>query len=352
MPETKNTWRRLQILDSFLKNNDLSVEDLLGKCNQILTGEGLREVGKRTIQGDLKLIEKKYGAKITKHHSGHTITYQYTNPSFSILNQMIDIPPCDQNVIRQSIANLKETYGDVDNGFNPLYQWIVAILNNLEQGRPVVSKQVVEFDTCPLPANGNHFSELQKHILNKETIEITYEPFKKSERTHTVHPYRLKQFNRRWFLVGLHVFPKEQKRGPQIYVYPLDRINKIQRSSIPFIEPKFNLDHYFDDIDGITLDQNTPIETVTLRVTNERFKYIKTKPIHPSFTISHSQSSSLHTVFTIQVRPNKELESLILSFGEDMEVLGPASLRTSIESKLQKMQKLYKRSSSQDTQDS
>lgn len=350
MPETKNTWKRLQILDSLLKNNDLSAEDLLGKCNQILASEGLREVGKRTIQGDLKLIEEKYGAQITKCHSGHTITYQYTDPSFSILDQMIAMPSCDQNVIRQSIANLKETYGDADNGFNPLYQWIVAILNNLEQGRPIVPNQVVEFDACPLPANGNHFSELQKHILNKEVLEITYEPFKKSARTHTVHPYRLKQFNRRWFLVGLHVFPKEQKRGPQIYVYPLDRIHKIQRSSNPFIEPKVDLNHYFDDIYGITLDHNTPVENVVLRVTNERFKYIKTKPIHPSFTISRSKSSDLHTVFTIRVRPNKELESLILSFGEDMEVLEPASLRATIENKLQKMQKLYRRSSCQDTQ--
>ncbi len=54
--------------------------------------------------------------------------------------------------------------------------------------------------------------------------------------------------------------------------------------------------------------------------------------------------------FSIQIRPKKELESLILSFGEDMEVLEPASLRTSIKNKLQKMQKLYRRSNCQDTQ--
>jgi len=40
--------------------------------------------------------------------------------------------------------------------------------------------------------------------------------------------------------------------------------------------------------------------------------------------------------------PNPELEQVILSFGEDVEVLSPESLRLTIQNRIEQMQTVYK----------
>ena len=46
-------------------------------------------------------------------------------------------------------------------------------------------------------------------------------------------------------------------------------------------------------------------------------------------------------VVEIRVKVNRELETLILSYGNDVEVLCPQSLRDSIASRLESASKLY-----------
>ena len=46
-------------------------------------------------------------------------------------------------------------------------------------------------------------------------------------------------------------------------------------------------------------------------------------------------------IIQINVIPNKELEALILQYGNDVEVLSPESLRTRIKEKIQEMLNKY-----------
>ena len=67
--------------------------------------------------------------------------------------------------------------------------------------------------------------------------------------------------------------------------------------------------------------------------------YIRTKPLHLSQRIVEETED--YAIISINVKVNKELESLILSFGEDIEVMAPASFRDRIAEKIQATNKKY-----------
>ena len=74
-----------------------------------------------------------------------------------------------------------------------------------------------------------------------------------------------------------------------------------------------------------------------LQFSKRRFPYIVSKPIHGSQkTISPTEG-----LISLDVIPNRELESIILSFGDDVEVLAPLSLRDAIATKIKNSSTKY-----------
>ena len=78
---------------------------------------------------------------------------------------------------------------------------------------------------------------------------------------------------------------------------------------------------------------------VVLRISKPRFDYIRTKPLHLSQRIV--EENDHFAVVTINVKVNKELEALILSYGSDMEVISPIGFRTRIAEKTKIMNQKY-----------
>ncbi len=71
----------------------------------------------------------------------------------------------------------------------------------------------------------------------------------------------------------------------------------------------------------------------------KRINYVLTKPLHGTQRIDKTEESGL--TIKIEVIPNPELYQLILSFGEDLEVLSPPEVRERVKEKILKMKKLY-----------
>jgi predicted DNA-binding transcriptional regulator YafY len=112
----------------------------------------------------------------------------------------------------------------------------------------------------------------------------------------------------------------------KLYTIPLDRIVDMQEIRKDFIpNTTIDIDEYFKDIIGTTKEIG-PIENIRLQFSEHRFPYVETKPIHGSQKIiDHGKR-----IIEINVIPNKELKSHILSFGNDVEVLSPQKLREEI----------------------
>jgi predicted DNA-binding transcriptional regulator YafY len=233
----------------------------------------------------------------------------------------------ERNKIEDAIYVLRQFEGE------PLYDWVRTILMQVEGGlfeentSPVVSFQS-NIDLKGL----EHFSKLLQAILTRRVLKLSYTPYGKDTITAIVYPYHLKQYNDRWYLIA-------QAKGYDTYAhYALDRIDSFEEIALPYKEAEIDFSEYFDDVIGVTVP-DVDAEDIVIKVTGKRFNYIRTKPLHLSQRIVEEAED--YAIISINVKVNKELESLILSFGEDIEVMAPASFRDRIAEKIQATNKKY-----------
>jgi predicted DNA-binding transcriptional regulator YafY len=142
----------------------------------------------------------------------------------------------------------------------------------------------------------------------------------------------LKQYNDRWFLLGA------ADDDGKILTFALDRIDKVE--SLPekkYVPCPDDLSNRFEDIVGVTLYEDRPIEHIVFWASDVSKDYIMTKPIHESQTsIKGETENNLHekhpqldggAFFSIDCIQNYELIRELCSFGKELIVLEPSSIR-------------------------
>jgi predicted DNA-binding transcriptional regulator YafY len=215
----------------------------------------------------------------------------------------------------------------------PTYDWARTLLMQIEGGLfDEDTSPVVTFQSNPDLKGISYFSDLLQAILTKRVLKLKYTPYGKETQIVNIYPYHLKQFNDRWYLIA-------QAIGYQSYAhYALDRIEGFEEIALPYKDSELDFSEYFDDVIGVTVP-DVEAEDIVIKVTGKRFNYIRTKPLHLSQRIVEEAED--YAIISINVKVNKELESLILSFGEDIEVISPASFRDRIAEKIQATNKKY-----------
>lgn len=328
MPVDKQVLLRYQVLNKCFRNRyrEYTIDDLVDECNKALRRADKPDVSKRTIQNDINMLEADYGIRLNEDlRQGRKRLYRYIDTDYTLpLYRMNDV---ERNKIEDAIYVLRQFEGE------PLYDWVRTILMQIEGGLFDGESSPVVFFQSNLDLKGlEHFSKLLQAILTKRVLKLRYTPYGKNQITVTVHPYYLKEYNDRWYLIA-------QAKGYESYAhYALDRIDDFEEVAIPFKEPDIEFDEYFDDVIGVTVPEEEANDVV-LRISKPRFEYIRTKPLHLSQRIV--EENDLFAVVTINVKVNKELEALLLSFGNDMEVLSPESFRARIAKKIHLMNQKY-----------
>ena len=169
---------------------------------------------------------------------------------------------------------------------------------------------------------------LYNAILYKKVLNVSYKSFKRdNNQSISFHPYYLKQYKNRWFVFGLN------EDFGQITNLALDRIVGIEDTNRLYV-PNSTIDfsEYFEDIIGVTLDKEAKLEKIQLKVSYDLYPYIQTKPLHGSQKTK--EKGNTFVMIELEIIPNYELESLILSYGEGIEVLSPETLRDKIKNRV------------------
>ena len=328
MPVDKQVLLRYQVLNKCFRNRyrEYTIDDLVDECNKALRRIDKPDVSKRTIQNDINILEADYGIRLNENFKrGRQRLYRYVDTSDTIsLYRMNDE---ERNKIEDAIYVLKDFEGE------PLYDWVRTILMQIEGGLfDEESSPVVSFQSNLDLKGLDHFSKLLQAILTKRVLKLRYTPYGKAQITATVYPYHLKEYNDRWYLIA-------QAKGYDSYShYALDRIDDFEEVAVPYKEADTEFDDYFDDVIGVTVP-NDDSEDIVLRISKPRFEYIRTKPLHLSQRIV--EENDYFAVITINVKVNKELEALVLSFGSDMEVLSPEGFRARIAERIKVMNQKY-----------
>lgn len=94
-------------------------------------------------------------------------------------------------------------------------------------------------------------------------------------------------------------------------------------------------DEYFDDVVGVTVNSDSPIEKVLLRVDNQAFNYILTKPLHGSQKVK--EKTDFSTLIELNIKMNYEFETLLLGFADRIEILEPDHLKESMRQRARKI---------------
>ena len=89
---------------------------------------------------------------------------------------------------------------------------------------------------------------------------------------------------------------------------------------------------YFEGIIGVTRNTGKAPEEIKLKFSVSSAPYVATKPLHLSQKITWLEKGELEVRIT--VIPNYELESVILSFGENVRVIEPTWLSERINERL------------------
>jgi predicted DNA-binding transcriptional regulator YafY len=171
--------------------------------------------------------------------------------------------------------------------------------------------------------------DLMFAIRNHRIIEFTHYNFlKETRKQYHVHPYGLKEYQNRWYVVG---------RVPRIdnpLKFGIDRIEELKVLEETFEpEPDFDIHDLFDDVVGLSHTESKK-EEVVLRFTPLQGKYIKTLPIHESQEIVEEDEEQGMKV-RIKVKPNFELIQKLMMQCEAVTVLQPQWLAD-------EMQRIYR----------
>ena len=190
----------------------------------------------------------------------------------------------------------------------------------------------------------NRISFLQSLLKNAITegypLSMTYSARYKKLKEIELHPYRLKVYNNRMFVVGLGI---EDGKQYEDCIFALDRIMNAKKSNTKYIRPQKDYAHFFDDIVGVTHVKGRKRQTVKIATQGKYTHYrILTKPIHRSQKeIEPCATDDGEGVITINVIPNFELRSLLLSFGPDIRLISPPELVKDIKKQILKMLENY-----------
>jgi len=335
MATNKNAIIRYQALDKCFRNpgRKYFIDDLIEACNEALWDLDPESTGvqKRQVQYDISFMKdsRGYEAPIESYRDGKKRYYRYEDSNFSINSQPLNEKEAQQ--LKESLLTLSRFKG------MPQFEWVEEIKARLDQSfKLTTEEQVLSFDENPFLTGREYIGELYNAIINKQVLEIEYHPFKRDDSIlFTIHPYHLKQYNNRWFLFGMN------NEYQTITNIALDRIKAMKESKIAYLpNTEINFEEFFEDVIGVTIPEDKTLHKVILKIDNKLWPYIKTKPIHGSQKPPKEENDA-YAIIELELMLNYELESIILSYGEQMEVLEPKVLRDNISSKIKRMKLVY-----------
>lgn len=221
---------------------------------------------------------------------------------------------------------------------NGLSSWLIntiCVSNVLTKSESIKDRILLEY----VPSGQEHLQTIIEAMKEGKVLNMTYHSYwKDEENSFDVHPYCVKLFRQRWYLIALSTYSYYHQKGPRIYA--LDRIQDLQQTEESFEMPKdWNAEEYFDGCFGVIADHHTKIQTVKLKVSAGQANYIRDLALHESQ--KERERNEEYSIFTYRLRPTFDFQQELLWHGEDMEVLEPEWLRKEMAGKIERMWNKY-----------
>lgn len=204
------------------------------------------------------------------------------------------------------------------------------VVSSVIKDNPIAGRIEIE----DVPSAREFLPIVLEAIKNSFKINFTYAGFSRSRAETKIifHPYFLKRYKQRWYMIGL------KEKGNSIRTYALDRVKEMTITTLQFEKPdSITLEELFGNIVGVTTSK-APVRKVRLRVNPDQAKYFRVLPLHPS---QEEEVNDHYSIFTYNLQLNYELAHEILALGDTVKVLDPPELKAMVVTQLKDTLALY-----------
>jgi len=335
MPISKKSFMRYRIIDACLRNRFSPYptrEYIIEKCEEKLDCK----ISVSTFEKDLYAMkncsEPGYYAPIEYNKAKRG--YYYTDKSFSIEN--FALKEEDIDAIEFATAMLQQYKNlPILERYASAIDKIMAIVNVRKLLNKEEFNEYIHIERV-LADKGNEYLEiLIKAIKEMQVLTVKYKTFYGSKETELIiHPYLLKEYKNRWYVLGMHNKYKDN------VTLSLDRIISITLTpNIKYVKASFDQDQYYKYSIGMNVMEGKP-KQILLEFSKEHAQYLITQPIHESQKVLKTTENKI--TIGLKVHPTIELISFILGWGDHVKVVKPTELQCKIIEEYKKCLKLHK----------
>lgn len=293
--------RYIWLLNTLLQEKQMTFEEISRRWQLSNIGDG-RSIPLRTFHQHRTAVEELFGIEI-KCNTSNGYKYYIANPE---------------------VLKNDKTRKWLLNSFN--------LSNMITAGHNM--KDRILFEDIP---HGNEYLQTVIDAMQQsKELAIDYQPFYTHRASYTIHPYAMKAYHQRWYVLG---YIKELNAIRNI---ALDRLLEMTITEESFSFPEnFNAEKYYENTVGIFVNDDLSPVKVKLKAYGYQIEYLRSLPLHKSQRETLSKYGEF-CVFEYKLCLTPELSSQILAMGENLEVLEPTELRDDIKRRLNDCLNRYK----------
>jgi predicted DNA-binding transcriptional regulator YafY len=332
MSKNKNALIRYRVINRCLIDYMVcSKEQLIEACEEALD---IYPLGERTIDKDIYDMRNDNGLayyapiRYAKARGG----YYYEDPDYSIDNLPLKQDEIEALAFASTLlSQFRNT--SLFNQFSGALQKIVDAVNIQKSNVHFTNYDFIDFERVPYVKGSEFLYKIIEAIRDKKSLTLHYQSFDQEIPVdHTIHPYLLKEYRNRWYVIGLH------EKYNEIRTFGLDRIISVESSHHPFIDKNFNPQDFFKYTIGIISPQGKPPDII-FALKKRQAQYLITQPLHESQELISENEDEI--IFRIKAHPTYELMNVFMGYGPDLRIIEPADTRNELIAMIQKTLKQY-----------
>ena len=332
MANTKDYAFREMIYDQcFSTGKEYTCKQLMDIVNKRLEERGMKLIQSRTtfmqdmmeMNGKFNNLWQKDGIVYEDRNKKRYYRYRYGIDSIY-----------NHELTQEEVEKLQEVKSLL-HGFKgmPKFDWIDQMLTRLDCN--ITARNEIASFEGGTKRDAVLLMPLFDAITKRQVLDVEYRKDYRDSESIILHPYYLKQYWRRWYLMAM------KEGGKDIEAFSLDRMDSVMvNKEVKYKATKTSFKKYFEHMVGVTVPKEQKVEHIELWADSTLFPYLISSPIHKSQKIVVNEEGNYS--LTLDVMINYELIQELMFYGDRLVVTSPAFLRDHMIERLEWCKESYK----------
>ena len=315
MKQGKSAFRRYKVIDAALRNTMRpypSMDDLIEACVEKLDFRPSKE----TIQKDIASMKCPYpdGFDAPIQFNRTHLGYAYTDPNYSLSG--ISMRPEDLETLNEAVEVIRAIGGSkISAKFSHAVEKLFSAA--LEEKKFEERQPILQTMRPPVSRGFEYFDLFYKACSEKIPVSFIHFSYKKRTfKSIVIHPFLIKEFENRWYIIGY------SEAHEEVRTFGLDRVSEPLLLKSKYFETDIKVVHeYLHAVYGVFPIPKAKLQTIKIMASQLGTHYFQAYPLHESQTI-HKESNGTSWI-TFELIPSIELCRYFLSQGRHVVIVSP-----------------------------